>query len=112
MDFRTRLLNFYQLRCPSKCADIDMLAKKYANKEKELFRQLTFKYGPEPELSSAAKAAIRERTAKKNTIMKTEAIIDYDEWMEGLLDDTDRKLLAELDKFSGKQVPKYILDQI
>ena len=43
MDFKTRLLRFYKEKCPAKCSDVDMLAIKYKTKEKELFRQLTFK---------------------------------------------------------------------
>ena len=72
MDFRKRLLRFYEAHCPEKCMDVDNLVVKYGTREKDLFRQLTFKYGPEPKLSDAEKTAIRKRTCVHNQIQKTQ----------------------------------------
>tara|TARA_X000000950_G_C13753412_1_gene593647 strand:- start:603 stop:944 length:342 start_codon:yes stop_codon:yes gene_type:complete len=113
MDFKTRLLRFYELRCPSKCSEVDKLAIKYKNKEKELFRQLTFKYGPEQKLTNADKTAIQSRTLKKSIAKEVnKEEIDYNKWMDSLLDEDDIKLISELDNYSGKSIPQSILDKI
>lgn len=114
MDFKTRLLRFYKEKCPSKCSDVDMLAIKYKTKEKELFRQLTFKYGPEAELSNADKTAIRNSTMKpdKKKEEPTKKQMDVQEWMNSLLNDKDKALLNELDNYSGTKLPQSILDKI
>ena len=72
MDFKTRLTRYYKLRCPQKLCDVDKLVAKYATKEKELFRQLTFKYGPENYLSNADKTAIKSRAPqpKQNNLQQ------------------------------------------
>ena len=60
---------------PTKICDVDKLVAKYATKEKELFRQLTFKYGPENYLSSADKTAIRSRYLSLNKIICKKILI-------------------------------------
>jgi len=114
MDFKTRLLRFYKENCPAKCADVDTLAIKYETKEKDLFRQLTFKYGPESELSNADRTAIRNRTMKpeKNKDEPKKMQMDVQEWMNSLLNDKDKALLNELDNYSGTKLPQSILDRI
>ena len=113
MDFKTRLRRYYEVRCPSKCSDVDKLVIKYKNKEKDLFRQLTFKYGPEPKLTNADKTAIQNRNPKsqKQAPISKETI-DVNEWMNNMLTNEDKQLLDEIDKFTGKNLPKYILDKI
>ena len=115
MDFKARLLRFYEAQCPSKCGDVEKLAVKYKTKEKDLFRQLTFKYGPEPKLSNADKAAIQKRTAKPekklDNLNKTNTL-DTEEWMMSLLNQNDLELLKEIDNHTGKKLPQYILDKI
>ena len=112
MDFKTRLKRYYELRCPSKCADVDKLAIKYKNKEKELFRQLTFKYGPEPKLTHADKTAIQNRNPKveKTTICKE--VVDVNQYMENMLSQEDKILLEEIDKYEVSKLPKHIFDKI
>tara|TARA_Y100000389_G_scaffold203336_1_gene251448 strand:- start:4852 stop:5205 length:354 start_codon:yes stop_codon:yes gene_type:complete len=117
MDFKTRLRRFYEARCPEKCSDVNKIANKYKHKEKELFRQLTFKYGPEPKLSNADKNAIRERNPnKKNeqptSVKKQHIYTNIDEWMYSLLDKNDIELIKEIDDLNGKPITKHILDRI
>ena len=112
MDFKTRLLRYYELRCPSKCNDVDKLVIKYKGKEKELFRQLTFKYGPEDKLSNADRTAINNRAPQKKIVEEIDKQINYDEWMNSLLNNDDLLLLNEIDKYNSKSLPKHILDKI
>lgn len=114
MDFKTRLTRYYKLRCPQKLCDVEKLVQKYSSKEKELFRQLTFKYGPENYLSSADKTAIRSRAPqpKQNNLQKNSNLLNIDDWLDSLLDDNDKKLLEHIDNYSGSQIPQSILDQI
>ena len=58
MSLKKRLTIFYKKYCPDKISEIGKLIKKYGNKEKELFRKLTFKYGPEPKMSEFDKKTI------------------------------------------------------
>uniref|UniRef100_A0A7S1QX02 Protein kinase domain-containing protein n=1 Tax=Neobodo designis TaxID=312471 RepID=A0A7S1QX02_NEODS len=48
MDYRQRLLNFYQHYDPSKAGNVDAVLKAYHGKEEKLFASLEAKYGPEP----------------------------------------------------------------
>ena len=112
MDFKTRLIRYYQLNAPQKLGDVDKLVTKYASKEKELFRQLTFKYGPEPKLSEAERKAIHARTVKAPIVKAPKQTIDINEWMESLLDENDKILLREIENYSGNQIPQSILDRI
>ena len=113
MDFKTRLTRYYQLNAPQKLGDVDKLVTKYASKEKELFRQLTFKYGPEAKLSDAERKAIQARTAKAAPIVKSpKQTIDINDWMDSLLDENDKNLLREIDNYPGNQIPQSILDRI
>ena len=114
MDFKTRLTRYYSLNAPQKLGDVDKLVAKYATKEKELFRQLTFKYGPENYLSNADKTAIRSRAPqpKQNNLQKNSKLLNIDEWMDSLLDDNDKKLLEHINNYSGNQIPQSILDRI
>ena len=114
MDFKTRLLRFYEVRCPSKCGDVDKLSIKYKNREKELFRQLTFKYGPEPKLSNADKTAAQKRNAKPTPAAPptSNTPIDADEWMTCLLTPDDFELIRQIDNYSGQTLPQHILDKI
>ena len=114
MDLKTRLHRFYELRCPSKCSDVDSLAMKYKDKEKGLFRQLTFKYGPEPPMSVAEKNAIQQRTKKisPNKQIQKDVVINNSEWIMSLLDDESLELLNELDNYKGNKIPQHILDRI
>ena len=112
MDFKTRLTRYYSLNAPQKLGDVDKLVAKYATKEKELFRQLTFKWGPEAKLSEAEKKAIQARTEKAPIVKAPKQTIDINQWMESLLDENDKNLLREIENFSGNQIPQSILDQI
>ena len=112
MDFKTRLTRYYQLNAPQKLGDVDKLVQKYSSKEKELFRQLTFKYGPEAKLSEAERKAIHARTAKAQIVKAPKQMIDINEWMESLLDENDKNLLREIENYSGNQIPQSILDRI
>ena len=113
MDFKTRLIRYYELNAPQKLGDVDKLVEKYSSKEKELFRQLTFKYGPEAKLSDAERKAIHARTIKKTPIVKApKQTIDINDWMDSLLDENDKNLLREIDNCPGNQIPQSILDQI
>lgn len=112
MDFKTRLTRYYSLNAPQKLGDVDKLVQKYASKEKELFRQLTYKYGPENDLSQAEKRAIQTRTKKTPVVKSPKQTIDINQWMESLLDENDKNLLREIENFSGNQIPQSILDQI
>jgi len=112
MDFKTRLTRYYTLNAPQKLGDVEKLVTKYSSKEKELFRQLTFKYGPERALSEAERKAIQARTAKVPVVKQTKKTIDPIEWMESLLDENDKYLLREIDNHSGNKIPQSILDRI
>ena len=113
MDFKSRLIRYYQLNCPQKLCNIDTLVTKYASKEKELFRQLTMKYGPEQKHSDAEKKAIQARTIKKTPIVKaSKQTIDINDWMDSLLDENDKNLLREINNSSSNQISKCILDKI
>ena len=112
MDFKTRLTRYYQLNAPQKLGDVDKLVTKYASKEKELFRQLTFKWGPEAKLSDAERKAIQARTIKAPIVKAPKQMIDINEWMESLLDDNDKNLLREIDNYNGKDIPQSILNRI
>ena len=114
MDFKTRLTRYYSLNAPQKLGDVDKLVAKYATKEKELFRQLTFKYGPENYLSNADKTAIKSRAPqpKQHNLQQNSKLLNIDEWMDSLLDDNDKNLLREIENYSGNQIPQSILDKI
>ena len=112
MDFKTRLTRYYSLNAPQKLGDVDKLVQKYASKEKELFRQLTYKYGPENDLSQAEKRAIQTRTKKTPVVKSPKQTIDINQWMESLLDENDKNLLREIDNCPGNQIPQSILDKI
>ena len=113
MDFKSRLIRYYQVNAPQKLCDVDELVKKYASKEKELFRQLTFKYGPEQKHSDAEKKAIYARTIQKTPIVKApKQTIDINEWMDSLLDENDKNLLREINNSSSNQISQSILDKI
>ena len=114
MDLKSRLQRFYELRCPSKCVDVETLSIKYKHKEKDLFRQLTFKYGPEPPMSAAEKSAIKQRSKNiipNKPIQKTTTTTSSD-WMMSLLDQNSLELLKEMDNYEGKNIPQHILDRI
>lgn len=111
MDFKTRLIHYYEVCCPKKLGDVDKLVVKYASQEKELFRKLTMKYGPE-RLSPVEKTAVRLRTIKTQVSIPKKTKIDAIEWMDSLLTDNDRNLLEELDNYSGNNIPESILDRI
>ena len=110
MDFKTRLERYYQIRCPSKLKDVSKIAVKYKDKEKELFRQLTFKYGPEEKLSNADKTAIKARQPPKlsNNLCLTKEI-DIEEYFDSLLNDDDRKILSQIEK---NGITQEVLDKI
>tara|TARA_B100001175_G_scaffold317919_1_gene337558 strand:+ start:4564 stop:4902 length:339 start_codon:yes stop_codon:yes gene_type:complete len=112
MDFKTRLTRYYSLNAPQKLCDVDKLVQKYSSKEKELFRQLTFKWGPEAKLSDAERKAIQSRTAKAPIVKAPKQTIDINEWMDSLLDQNDKNLLREIENYSGNQIPQSILDRI
>ena len=112
MDFKTRLIRYYELNCPQKLCNIDTLVTKYATKEKELFRQLTFKYGPEKKHSDAEKKAIYARTSKAPNIKAPKQTIDINDWMDSLLDENDKNLLREINNSSSNQISQSILDKI
>jgi len=112
MDFKTRLIRYYQLNAPSKLKDVDKLVQKYSSKEKELFRQLTYKYGPENSLSEAERKSIKIRTQKAQVVKAPKQMIDINQWMESLLDENDENLLREIDNYSGNPIPQSILDKI
>tara|TARA_B100002052_G_C15878719_1_gene598190 strand:- start:423 stop:764 length:342 start_codon:yes stop_codon:yes gene_type:complete len=113
MDFKSRLIRYYQLNCPQKLCNIDTLVTKYATKERELFKQLSRKYGPEQKHSDAERKAIQARTIKKTPIVKApKQTIDINEWMDSLLDENDKNLLREINNSSSNQIPQSILDQI
>ena len=112
MDFKTRLIRYYELNAPSKIKDVDKLVTKYATKEKELFRQLTFKYGPEQKHSDAERKAIHTRTLKKPIVKAPKQTIDINDWMDSLLDENDKNLLREINNSSSNQISQSILDKI
>lgn len=112
MDFKSRLIRYYELNAPSKIKDVDKLVTKYATKEKELFRQLTFKYGPEAKLSEAERKAIHIRTKKTPIVKASKQTIDINDWMDSLLDENDKNLLREINNSSSNQISQSILDQI
>ncbi len=112
MDFKSRLIRYYQVNAPKKLEDVDKLITKYASREKELFRQLTMKYGPEQKHSDAEKKAIHTRTAKKAPIKAPKQTIDINDWMDSLLDENDKNLLREINNSSSNQIPQSILDKI
>lgn len=112
MDFKTRLIRYYQLNAPKKLGDVDKLVTKYASKEKELFKQLTMKYGPEQKHSDAERKAIHTRTAKAPIVKAPKQTIDINEWIDSLLDENDKNLLREINNSSSNQISQSILDQI
>ena len=114
MDFKTRLRRFYEVHCPAKCADVDNFAVKYKDREKDLFRQLKTKYGPEKWLTNADKTAARNRTMKpvKAPHPLPNTPVDTDEWLNSLLTEEDHKLLAEIDSYGAQDLPQRILDKI
>ena len=112
MDFKTRLTRYYKLNAPQKLGDVDKLVTKYATKEKQLFRQLTMKYGPELKHSDSERKAIQARTAKAPIVKAPKQTIDINQWMESLLDENDKNLLREIDNCPGNQIPQSILDKI
>jgi len=112
MDFKTRLIRYYELNCPQKLCNIDTLVTKYATKERELFRQLTLKYGPELKHSDAERKAIKARTIRAPIVKAPKQTIDINDWMDSLLDENDKNLLREIDNCPGNQIPQSILDKI
>ena len=112
MDFKTRLIRYYELNAPQKLGAHDKLFQKYLSKKIKLYRQLTFKYGPGPKLPEAEKKAIQARTAKAQIVKAPKVMIDINEWMVSLLDENDKNLLREIENYSGNQIPQSILDKI
>ena len=118
MSLKKRLTIFYKKYCPDKISEIGKLIKKYGNKEKELFRKLTFKYGPEPKMSESDKKTITKRLTKdikpkfvvKNTSVKNTSSNDS---FDGVyFDEKTLKLLEEIDQLGKKPITKHILDRI
>ena len=87
---------------------------KYKDKEKDLFRQLTFKYGPEQKLTNADKTAIYNRNSqvKKQSDSKPFEVLDVNEWMNNMLTQTDWEIINEIEKCNGEKIPQYLLDKI
>ena len=123
MSLKKRLTIFYKKYCPDKIEEIEKLIKKYGNKEKELFRKLTFKYGPEPKMSEADKKTIIKRQMNnikpkdiKPKDIKPKIIVkntSSKESFDGVyLDEKTLKLLEEIDQLGKKPITKHILDRI
>ena len=122
---RDRLLRFYHKNCPEKITNIDNIVKKYNNKEKELFKSLTSKYGKEPPLTMNEKNIINNRLKlqkdiieKKNEnlnklkIEKMKKKNDYLDINTYPYDKNTLDLLQKIDGFKGKELPAQILAQI
>ena len=123
MSLKKRLTIFYKKYCPDKIPEIGKLINKYGNKEKELFRKLTFKYGPEPKMSEADKKTIIKRQMNnikpkdiKPKDIKPKIIVkntSSKESFDGVyLDEKTLKLLEEIDQLGKKPITKHILDRI
>ena len=113
MTLKKRLTIFYEKYCPDKVSDINNLIKKYGNKEKDLFRKLTMKYGPEPKMSEFQKETIRKRVNKDIKSNITTRKISKKELIEDeFLDEKTLNLLNEIDKLGNKPITKDILDKI
>lgn len=113
ISLKKRLTIFYKKYCPDKISEIEKIIKKYGNKEKELFRKLTFKYGPEPKISDFDKKTITKILTKdinpKLVIKNTSSNVSFD----GVyLDEKTLKLLEEIDNLGKKPITKHILDRI
>ena len=111
MDFKTRLIRYYELNAPQKLCDVDKLVQKYSSKEKELFRQLTFKYGPEAKLSEAERKAIQARTAKAPIVKAPKQTIDINdclkltsEWYSEFLKNKN------INSITNKQIDNFFYD--
>ena len=113
MNTKERLILFYQQYCPDKINDIDNIIKKYGNNEKELFRKLTFKYGPE---SKDVKNIIKKRnisntSENKNIISSKKKIYqDHNEYMKKFLDEKDIDLLKKIDEL--ELIGQPIIDEL
>tara|TARA_Y100000389_G_C17470970_1_gene530784 strand:+ start:9366 stop:9698 length:333 start_codon:yes stop_codon:yes gene_type:complete len=110
MDINTRLTRFYTKHCPEKLKDVNHISNKYKNKEKDLFRQLTFKYGPE-DLTKSEKKTIQTRLGGINE--KKQKVKLVPNWtLDSILDEKDRILLKKIELNKIHPLPKELLDQI
>lgn len=111
MDITTRLSRFYTKHCPQKLKDVNHIANKYKENEKELFRQLTFKYGPE-DLTKDEKKSIQHRLSKTKDDTKVKTRLHSNWTLDSLLDDKDRILIDKIERNKEHPLPKELLDQI
>ena len=124
MSFKKRLTRFYEKHKPDKVGDVNELSKKYSNQEKELFRKLTFKYGPEPKMSDAEKKAIRDRL-NKPIEKKEKRNISTNLWSnlrdrngtkitdnDGNFGDDINQILAKFDEIGAKNITNDLLNLI
>lgn len=123
MSFKKRLTRFYEKHRPDKVGDVNELSKKYSNQEKEMFRKLTFKYGPEPKMSDLEKKAIRDRLNKPIKIKDKKLPTNI--WSnlrdrngtkitdkEGNFDNNVNELLSKLDVTGNKKISEDIFKLI
>ena len=124
MSLKKRLIRFYEKYRPDKIGDVNELSKKYSNQEKELFRKLTFKYGPEPKMSDTEKKAIRNRL-NKPIEKKEKRNISTNLWSnlrdrngtkitdnDGNFGDDVNHIISKLDELGSKKITKELLDLI
>lgn len=120
-----RLLRFYEKYCPDKICHIDKIISKYSKNEKELFKGLASKYGKEPEMTLKEKDIVKKRLIhqqkskeEKNKHLEDKKLKKIEEKKRYLdiytypYDDDTLLLLKKISDLKGKELPKYILEQI
>ena len=114
MDLTERLTLFYKQYCPEKLDDINMIIDKYCMHEKDLFKKLTQKYGPEPEqgVNRRKEFVKMEDSKKKYSKEKDKEKNNTYDYMEKLLGSKEYDLLSKLDALEGKPITKELLAMI
>ena len=113
--FKKRLTRFYKKYCPDKLNDVDKLCTKYGSQEKELFRKLTFKYGPEDKMNEKEKKDVRDRNEKLKNIKNVEKkpkVDNSDPFHFVKFDNNTLELLSKIDLLGNKPITQELLDKI
>ena len=113
--FKKRLTRFYKKYCPDNLNDVDKLCTKYVSQEKELFRKLTFKYGPEDKMNEKEKKDVRDRNEKLKNIKNVEKkpkVDNSDPFHFVKFDNNTLELLSKIDLLGNKPITQELLDKI
>lgn len=73
LDYRSRLLRFYEKYAPDKTANVDKILTHYSGKEDQMFAELVGKYGPEPSLSGGQASGAQSHLERLTRFLQTYA---------------------------------------